>query len=572
MNPPTHSGGWREQTSSKLSDSDREPAGYLSWPVLLLAGLAGLLIRVEVGRKTFIDFDEWQHAFMAASPRWTDFFFELRSNSHPALFFLLLGGIVRLGKVALYRSISIAAGTGSIVVLGLIAGRTLLSPVIQLVCTAAFAFSAAAISISIEIRSYQLAVFLALLAFLSWLNIFSRADGRIGDRRACIGFALWSSLAVYSHYSAVFFLGACIAVPLLLTAMSRRFRERWFSGTRHGSIWLSAAALAIPSAVFAVEYMVHARKLPIQGYLADFYRGETPGETAGSFTIRNFGNFFNLFSPIGFQSTTAFMVIAVPLFAGAVWMLRRWWRTRPLAAETAVAPILFAIVMTFELLTASLARIYPFGGMLRHQYIAGPFVLIAAFAVVDALVASAGHLLRRTLPALLLTAIAANLIVGWPKLIVDPGLVILEDEFTGWRSAFQDTHAVYVDHWGVIGYFIHTSGQPRRFVRRIPGVIRIDQYHIPDGTPVGTEIFYDKTRTLLDLRDPSVYRSFADCLRISGVRELSLFYFSPENELLIRLYGDPKKLVMQKAAEQGLTVTKVVVFETAMSAGFKLRE
>src|SRR4051794_34214219 len=80
---------------------------YVFWPVLLLVSIAGFLLRLEVGRKTYISFDEWQHVFMAASARWTDLAFELRTNSHPPLFFLLLRGIVRLGNVALYRSISI---------------------------------------------------------------------------------------------------------------------------------------------------------------------------------------------------------------------------------------------------------------------------------------------------------------------------------------------------------------------------------------------------------------------------------------------------------------------------------
>ena len=92
-------------------DPATEPAPYVFWPVLMLAVFLGFLIRVEVGRKTSLSFDEWQHVFMAASARWTDLSFELRTNSHPPLFFLLLRGIERLG-IAFYRSISIAAGVG----------------------------------------------------------------------------------------------------------------------------------------------------------------------------------------------------------------------------------------------------------------------------------------------------------------------------------------------------------------------------------------------------------------------------------------------------------------------------
>ncbi len=548
---------------------------YIFWLALLLAALMGLLIRVEVARKTFISFDEWQHVFMAASARWTDFFFELRNNSHPPLFFLLLSAIVRLGHVALYRSISIAAGVGSIFVVGLIARRVLHSPSVQLLCAAAFALSAAAISISIEIRSYQLTVFLTLLAFFAWLDMFTRIDGQIHVRPS-IAFSICSSLAVFCHYSAVFFLGASVVVPFLLAAISPRFRERWIS--RKKSTWLAASALAVPCALFAVEYFVHVRKQPIQGYVADFYLGGTPNETARSFVIRNTRNFFNLFSPIEFHGPAAFAAVVVLLFAGLAWVLFKRWRTRTGTAETSVGPILFAIVMILELLVSALAQKYPFGGMLRHQYIAGPFLLIAAFVSMDALVDLVGPVLRRAIPALLLTAVIANLIVQLPKLILGSDSVpmqdeyVLQEEYTAWRSAFPDTHALYLDHWGVIGYFIHTSNRPRRFVRRIPDKARIDQYHIPDGASGGTEIFYDKSRDLVDLHDSSVYQSFAACLRGSGVRELSLFYFTPDNSPVARISDDLEGLIVQKAAEQGLTTIRVVVGERSLFAGFRLPE
>src|SRR5277367_2580399 len=121
------------------------------WPALLLIALIGFVVRVEVGRKTFISFDEWQHLFMAASARWSDLSFELATNAHPPLFFLLLRYIVKLGHVGLYRLISVASGTGSIIVVGLIARKVIDSPVLQLVGAAAFALSADAISISVEI-------------------------------------------------------------------------------------------------------------------------------------------------------------------------------------------------------------------------------------------------------------------------------------------------------------------------------------------------------------------------------------------------------------------------------------
>lgn len=298
----------------------RNAAGDLNprvfWLILLLTALIGLVVRIEIRSKTFISFDEWQHVFMASSARWTDLSFELRTNAHPPLFFLLLKAIVRLGNIALYRSISIAAGVGSIVVVGLIARRLLDSPILQLLCAAAFALSTDAISVSVEIRSYQLAVFLTLVAFRAWLEVFPAADERVGAR-PCITFAICSALAVSSHYSAAFFLGACVVVPLLL----RNARKK--------SILPFAAAVSFPCAVFAIEYVVHAGGQPMRGYLFDFYRAGTPNESTVSFIVGNSRNFFNLFSPIELHGTAVFLLVVLILSAIAGWAFLARLQLRP---------------------------------------------------------------------------------------------------------------------------------------------------------------------------------------------------------------------------------------------------
>ena len=53
------------------------------WLWLILIALVGLVIRVDIGSRTYIDFEEWQHLFMASSPRWADLAFELRANAPP---------------------------------------------------------------------------------------------------------------------------------------------------------------------------------------------------------------------------------------------------------------------------------------------------------------------------------------------------------------------------------------------------------------------------------------------------------------------------------------------------------
>jgi hypothetical protein len=500
------------------------------WFWLILIAAAGFAIRADVGARTFIDFDEWQHLFMASSPRWADLEFELRTNAHPPLFFFLLGWVERLGQPALYRAISIAAGAGSVVMAGLIARRLFESPLVQLACAAAFALSVDAIAISDEIRSYQLAIFLVLVAFHAWLEM------RSGSARACIAFAAASSLALLSHYSAIFFVAACAILTL------PRLRIR------------SAIALAVPLILFAVEYVVHAGAQGEQGYLADFYFGATAGESLPHFLVRNFHHFFNLFSPVALASAAGALAGIVIFCALAAW-----------AARGKASPIILAAALiVLEVVAAAILGKYPFGGMLRHEYIAGPFILLAAFAILDRL---SRNLPQAVIPALALCASVAGFAAGRASLIRFPGAVLQAQQYQAWRAAFPHAAAVYVDHWGVIAWFIHTSTEPRTFVRHIPDAANVDEYRTPDGI----HIFYDKSRDVANLADSRLYASIASCLRASGLSEITIFLMSPGGQPLDLHNGKLESIIAALAEKHNLRLTRFAPGPDYAAAGFTLR-
>ena len=128
------------------------------------------------------------------------------------------------------------------------------------------------------------------------------------------------------------------------------------------------------------------------------------------------------------------------------------------------------------------------------------------------------------IPAVLLAASITNLTLAAPTLIQYPGVVLMQDEFNAWQTAFPDARAVYLEHWGVQAYFIHTRDRVRTFVRRVPDDAVIDEYHVSGGP----EIFYDKTRHSLDFSDPLRIPQLCGLPRgASGAKELSLFFFSP---------------------------------------------
>jgi hypothetical protein len=555
------------ETPDQSSPSQSSPR--LFWVGLLLITLVGFAIRLYAGKHEHMSYDEWQHVFMASGARMTDVLYEVRTNAHPLLFFLLLRGLLKLGHAQLlYRSISILAGTCSIVLVGLIARRVLRSQVLQLLCVAAFTLSASAIIISIQVRSYQLAVVMVLLAFLSYLDMIPAPRGPVSLRPYVI-FAIASSLAVWSLYASIFFVGASIAVPAVLAAVSGSFRKRLIAGLSTKSVCLSVASFALPCFVFA-GHLDHMRQQVIQGYVYDFYWGMKLDETVSGFVLTNARNFFNLFSPLQLESPVVFLLIIIALGVAGLWAYRRALRGEPGMKADSLLPVAFAAVMVAGLLAASLARQYPFGGLMRHQYIVAPFLLLAAFVFLDALSALAAPVLRRGISILVGAAILANPAFNWEKVVEFPDSVVLTNEFGDYSAAFPQARAVYVDSFSVWGYFVHTDDGARRFVRRVTDPAWIDEYRIQGGGHDGTLIFYDKTRFHLSFSDPSLYESLAACLRQSGVDELVLFWFAPGDTPVGQDTVALQKLIREKAAEQGLTATKLFVPEGAVFASFRL--
>jgi hypothetical protein len=406
------------------------------------------------------------------------------------------------------------------------------------------------------VRQYQLAAFVVLVAFDAFLTMW--ADDSPPRTRTRVAYAVAASMAVLVHYSAIVFVCACAAL-----AAARQLLDSNRTSPRPGLLWLTLGA---PLALFAFLYVTYVQGLPPLGYLYAFYWRLTPGETLPGFLLRNFQNFWNLFAAVEGHSRAAFVTLASA--AGVTSAAILWRSRRP--RDPSILPLLVAGVMVCELVALSIVRAYPFGGLLRHQYIVAPFLILSAFVVID----RAASLLRRRMQAALIATTAAalivNLLVRWPTLVVFPNLVAYTTQFNSYRDAFPNARAVFVDAWGVIGYFIHTDDRPRRFVRRIDDVFPIDQYHVdmPGG---GVELFYEKSRRTINVRHASLYRSLARCLKQSGVRQLTMFFFAPGDVPMADGPEVVRQIIIDTAAEQGLRATKVVVGPTTIFAGFELK-
>jgi hypothetical protein len=367
-------------------------------------------------------------------------------------------------------------------------------------------------------------------------------------------FSAVSALAVTCHYSAIVFLGACSLVSITLIR-----RMGW---QRVRNVGLS---LLVPLGVFAWFYFTHARYRPLEGYLYDFYWRLTPNEALPGFVLRNLQNFWNLFSPVEIHNRAVFLLAFTMLCALCALVMRRGRDS-----VCSLVTVAVAVTMSLELLILSIARKYPFGGLLRHQYVVGTFLILAVFVVVDRLVAMSGPGARNTLLGSIGFLVIGNLIAASPRILTVPDELLYREEMNAYKSLFPNPEAVYLDHWGVIGYYIHTNHRRRRFVRRIAGDGSVDQYHA-DGIPKGVEIFYDKGRSTLDMSDPAVYRSFAACLKQSGINELTLFMFHPGYIPFPDAPDLLKQKILKEASAQGLSISKLTVDTTTIFAGFSLK-
>lgn len=391
-----------------------------NWPYLLALGfitLASILIRLYVGSKSFMDFDEWQHVFIASAPRSTDFRYELMVIAHPALFLWMLRGVVHLGRgLVFYRLISILAGGGSVFLVGLICRKVCRNAAVALLGATALALSSTGITISTEVRSYELSVCFALLAFLCYLNLFPSA--RSGPRlSAYLGFPVAMCLALNADYSTAFILGACVATWVVLAVAIREYRPRFSSTANWRRLLLLLASFAAPVLVVIEMYMGPLRHQQIQGYLYDFYWSFKPGETQLEFLLRNGLNEWNWFSPVAIQNPTLFICVAAILAAVAICLFVLNLRAKG-ARGGARVPFPLAVLIILALIVLSFDDAYLFGGRLRQQYILFPFLVIAIFSVVDVIAPKRNPTLRIGVPVVLTAAILIHFVAVAPNLSV----------------------------------------------------------------------------------------------------------------------------------------------------------
>ena len=460
---------------------------------------------------------EW-HVFIASQSTWADFWREVAANEHPPLFYLALMGAMRVFGTSLlaYRVVSIGATVASTCLVARIVARQTADVWIGVLAAAAFGLSFTAIEIGLEIRAYALADAFMLLAFgayLRWLE--APADTPTSQR---LLFTTTACAAALTHYSTLFFLAAVVATPLVLALGSRSWGIRLADDIRRHPVAVVLMIL-IPVVVGAVAYIVHARGLSFPlNHVATYLYG-TEGESAPAFLSRTTGSFLSLLVPP--WGLDAAIVVVVGILSAAL-CLAAWWSER---ASTAAVPFIFTAVMVALNVTAALARRYPFGGELRHEYFMFPFLVICLFAAVGwARRHVAVPWMPRAVPLLATAVVVCASILAaftaYGRTSVDRA-PLFPPHVAKFESVIHQPSAVLVDQFGLIIFFAnHDHANWRRsFVD-----VQRSMWEVFDLQTAGSDMKVCRSRQWsLDLSAPDTYQDIADCVSRTGVTTIAIF-------------------------------------------------
>ena len=484
---------------------------------LLAVSLLSLVPRFVDAALRPIDYNGYWHVFIARNLAR-----EWRRLPHPPLFLALLSAADAVSHTVLaYRLVSLAAGAGVVYLTGriLLALGTL--PSVAVLGALAMALAGNAITLSNEVQSYSLALLFLLASFVFYLDLTPETESP--PARSRVGFAVFGSLALLTHYFAGLYLAACVAAPAAVALFRSEYR-RAAARSLPGRWRLDLLTVAVPGAVGLALYEFQAKTYvqPL-GELPGFYF-ERGRETVASFLVRNLRNLVNWFSPIALPRAR----IAVPLVllftiivVGAVARGRRGDER----AGRRLLPAAFFVVLLAVGAAFGVAGLYPFGGWMRQQFLIFVFGLFAAFVALDRLARDASVRARRATLTLVLAAIAANFAVGVPRLL-HPAPEPMLAKVAAFESRFPDAATVEVDQFHLVAFFIPYHRFDWTYAGAEPDAPSIERYVVQRPDRPLTLVAH-RAWWVFDFAEQPFYRELGSVFGRNGGGCENLFSVSP---------------------------------------------
>ena len=223
----------------------RRRADAIAWRLVALGGA----LRLRAASGTWVSPDEAVVLLISSRDTLPGVLEAGLTNPHPPLVYLLLHYWSALGSDELWlRLLPILFAVAGLAVAWRFA-RALLGRASGLAAVGFLAASPGAVSSTSDVRAYALLLFF-LTAALEALRRATAPEGRrpVPRTTASLSFGLLSTLAIASHYSAVFLL-----VPMLPWGLVRARRH----GLRRPDVARLAAAWSVPAAAFGLFWVGH---------------------------------------------------------------------------------------------------------------------------------------------------------------------------------------------------------------------------------------------------------------------------------------------------------------------------
>lgn len=482
---------------------------------LALIAAASLLPRLVDATRRPIDYNGFWHVFIARNLGR-----EWHNLSHPPLFLVLLRASDAVShSVFAWRFWTLLAGTISVYLVGRLLLALGCRVSVAALGAAGLGFSTSAIHLSNEVESYALCVALVLASLFSYFEIVAPEGPRRTRSRAA--FAVCASLALAFHYFAGLFLAAAVMAPLAVAAFDAAYRRALFASLPRR--WRAdAATLALPAALGLALYELQARVwVRALNSLPGFYF-EPGKETAGGFLARGLRETLNLFSPLALPRARL-AIPALAIFVAAVlWPVARE-RRGPGNAPARIFPAAILALLLALGMALGLLGLYPFGGMMRHQFLIFLFALLAGMVAVDSAARSLPKTRANAILGTLAAILAFSFAVRLPQLL-RPASDPLRPIVAAWEPELRAQGGVTVDQFGLVALFSQHAGSDWRLRGALPDNPRAEVYAL-DLPGEAVEILALRDWWIFDLSSPRLFDELARTwdMRGGGCRGLLRF-------------------------------------------------
>jgi hypothetical protein len=178
-------------------------------------------------------------------------------------------------------------------------------------------------------------------------------------------------------------------------------------------------------------------------------------------------------------------------------------------------------ILVLELAVAGYLNKYPFGGLLRQQFILFPFAVLSAGIFLDRLFAVLPGQKTAAGAAILLlgttVAVGAVRFEAFPKLRGE----LFTREMQHYDAAIH-SRAVFLDQFSLIVYFTHHHEWRWHFTHRLPMSTAVDDYTLERGADRLVAL-RDRTRWNFEFTDAAFIHDVAEVLRTSKLDTLGVF-------------------------------------------------